>query len=121
MRAADRAARSFLLLGSIGFCSVQRKNRDFGTAQKEKSPLFEGFFHVFLPLFRFLKKKAIFFEKGLDKPNERVYNNKRRESGGTGRRARLRGVWFIRTGSSPVSRTKKERSIRFVLFLSITE
>ncbi len=28
------------------------------------------------------------------------------ESGGTGRRARLRGVWFYRTGSSPVSRTK---------------
>ena len=32
----------------------------------------------------------------------------RRESGGTGRRARLRGVWLHRTGSSPVSRTKKE-------------
>ena len=29
-----------------------------------------------------------------------------RESGGTGRRARLRGVWIHRTGSSPVSRTK---------------
>ena len=28
------------------------------------------------------------------------------ESGGTGRRARLRGVWFFHTGSSPVSRTK---------------
>ena len=28
------------------------------------------------------------------------------ESGGTGRRARLRGVWIHRTGSSPVSRTK---------------
>ena len=28
------------------------------------------------------------------------------ESGGTGRRARLRGVWLHRTGSSPVSRTK---------------
>ena len=27
-------------------------------------------------------------------------------SGGTGRRARLRGVWFYRTGSTPVSRTK---------------
>ncbi len=27
------------------------------------------------------------------------------ESGGTGRRARLRGVWIHRTGSSPVSRT----------------
>ena len=30
-----------------------------------------------------------------------------RESGGTGRRARLRGVWIYRTGSSPVSRTIK--------------
>ena len=29
------------------------------------------------------------------------------ESGGTGRRARLRGVWIHRTGSSPVSRTTK--------------
>ena len=29
-----------------------------------------------------------------------------RGSGGTGRRARLRGVWFYRTGSIPVSRTK---------------
>ena len=33
------------------------------------------------------------------------------ESGGTGRRARLRGVWLHRTGSSPVSRTKKSRSL----------
>ena len=30
------------------------------------------------------------------------------ESGGTGRRARLRGVWILRTGSSPVSRTTKK-------------
>ena len=34
------------------------------------------------------------------------------ESGGTGRRARLRGVWLHRTGSSPVSRTKQIR-VRF--------
>ena len=36
------------------------------------------------------------------------------ESGGTGRRARLRGVWASHTGSSPVSRTKKrtKRSLR---------
>ena len=31
------------------------------------------------------------------------------ESGGTGRRARLRGVWLHRTGSSPVSRTKTKK------------
>ena len=31
-------------------------------------------------------------------------------SGGTGRRARLRGVWFYRTGSIPVSRTNKKGS-----------
>ena len=31
--------------------------------------------------------------------------NAKRESGGTVRRARLRGVWLHRTGSSPVSRT----------------
>ena len=36
-----------------------------------------------------------------------------RESGGTGRRARLRGVWLHRTGSSPVSRTKKHTSVCF--------
>ncbi len=33
-----------------------------------------------------------------------------RESGGIGRRARLRGVWFYRTGSSPVSRTNSKLS-----------
>ena len=40
------------------------------------------------------------------------------ESGGTGRRARLRGVWLHRTGSSPVSRTKKASlTTCFFLFL----
>ena len=40
------------------------------------------------------------------------------ESGGTGRRARLRGVWIHRTGSSPVSRTKDrfERNGPFFAF-----
>ena len=33
--------------------------------------------------------------------------NELRESGGIGRRARLRGVCLRRTGSSPVSRTRK--------------
>ncbi len=36
-----------------------------------------------------------------------------RESGGTGRRARLRGVWFYRTGSSPVSRTNSRLLCKF--------
>ena len=42
---------------------------------------------------------------------------KKCESGGTGRRARLRGVWIHRTGSSPVSRTKDcfERNSPFFL------
>ena len=41
------------------------------------------------------------------------------ESGGTGRRARLRGVWIHRTGSSPVSRTKDcfERNSTFFFLL----
>ena len=34
-------------------------------------------------------------------------------SGGTGRRARLRGVWFYRTGSIPVSRTRKRLRIGY--------
>ena len=39
-------------------------------------------------------------------------------SGGTGRRARLRGVWFYRTGSIPVSRTnKKDSTSRRVFFV----
>ena len=33
------------------------------------------------------------------------------ESGGIGRRARLRGVWYPRTGSSPVSRTKNRLNL----------
>ena len=40
-----------------------------------------------------------------------------RESGGTGRRARLRGVWVIRTGSSPVSRTNKKGTFVYQKFL----
>ena len=43
------------------------------------------------------------------------------ESGGTGRRARLRGVWIHRTGSSPVSRTKDrfERNGPFFFFSNV--
>ena len=82
----------------------------------------------------FVKNKMIFkrkkfkkilknFKKGIDISDGIVYNGYRRrgwawmpptvsecESGGTGRRARLRGVWIHRTGSSPVSRTNKKRT-----------
>ena len=44
-----------------------------------------------------------------------------RGSGGTGRRARLRGVWFYRTGSIPVSRTRKQASNRLSAFLFVRE
>ena len=45
--------------------------------------------------------------------------NRLRGSGGTGRRARLRGVWFYHTGSTPVSRTNKKRpTSRWSLFVS---
>ncbi len=37
------------------------------------------------------------------------------ESGGIGRRARLRGVWLCHTGSIPVSRTKKQKASTIVL------
>ena len=37
------------------------------------------------------------------------------ESGGTGRRARLRGVWIHRTGSSPVSRTTVKQPLKAAL------
>ena len=40
------------------------------------------------------------------------------ESGGTGRRARLRGVWLHRTGSSPVSRTKNKRRFTVSCFFA---
>ena len=63
-----------------------------------------------------LKKSLKKLKKSLDKLKNCCYNmiralwesklNKTKcESGGTGRRARLRGVWFHRTGSIPVSRT----------------
>ena len=58
-----------------------------------------------------VEKKAKKLKLGIDFLKEMGYNNQRRrelcvcESGGTGRRARLRGVWFYHTGSSPVSRT----------------
>ena len=39
------------------------------------------------------------------------------ESGGIGRRARLRGVWLCHTGSIPVSRTIKKQAHRCLLFL----
>ena len=70
-----------------------------------------------------LKKKTVeknknIFEKPLDKSAIIVYNTIcSRESGGTGRRARLRGVWFIRTGSSPVSRTTKKGKSQDLPFL----
>ena len=60
-------------------------------------------------------------KKGIDISKKIVYNRTRRkemlegflgrlcESGGTGRRARLRGVWYHHTGSSPVSRTMTTR------------
>ena len=41
------------------------------------------------------------------------------ESGGTGRRARLRGVWIHRTGSSPVSRTKDRFERNGPFFFSV--
>ena len=50
-------------------------------------------------------------KKHLDKSFFFVYNNRACGSGGTGRRARLRGVWFYRTGSIPVSRTRKRLKI----------
>ena len=65
-----------------------------------------------------------FFAKSIDKRNTFVYNiiarRDLRGSGGTGRRARLRGVWFYRTGSIPVSRTKNtaEKVIFLQYFLS---
>ena len=56
------------------------------------------------------EKTSPFFAPFLVKPLDNlfffVYNSERScGSGGTGRRARLRGVWFYRTGSIPVSRT----------------
>ncbi len=58
-------------------------------------------------IYEFKRIKNI-LEKAIDKHKTLVYNvNCSRGSGGTGRRARLRGVWFYRTGSIPVSRTKK--------------
>ena len=64
------------------------------------------------PREKLIKKKS-FFKKAIDKPTLVMYNVRVAqatsvscESGGTGRRARLRGVWLHRTGSSPVSRTK---------------
>ena len=52
------------------------------------------------------KNKKYFLPKSIDKWERVVYNNECCcGSGGTGRRARLRGVWIHRTGSSPVSRT----------------
>ena len=84
----------------------------------------------------FLKKYKIFqkisknFKKPIDIFEDIVYNNIRRkgndlsetnkcESGGTGRRARLRGVWLHRTGSSPVSRTTKTCENRSFLFIGL--
>ena len=64
------------------------------------------------------KKFSKKFEKGIDisKKKSIIYmlptGQPICESGGTGRRARLRGVWLHRTGSSPVSRTKQTR-VRF--------
>ena len=52
-------------------------------------------------------KIFIIFRKTIDKRGGFVYNSQCCcGSGGTGRRARLRGVWFYRTGSTPVSRTR---------------
>ena len=49
-----------------------------------------------------------------------MYNSKCRcGSGGTGRRARLRGVWFYRTGSIPVSRTKRRGRVPWTLPLFV--
>ncbi len=44
------------------------------------------------------------------------------EGGGTGRRVRLRGVWLIRVGSSPILHTKNDRVYLgrfFVVFKNI--
>ena len=41
--------------------------------------------------------------------------------GGTGRRARVRGVWFSRMGSSPIIRTKKSRYTFVCLLFSFAE
>ena len=50
-----------------------------------------------------------------------MYNNKVScGSGGTGRRARLRGVWFYRTGSIPVSRTNKKRRVLVALLFLLS-
>ena len=46
---------------------------------------------------------------------------KKCESGGTGRRARLRGVWIHRTGSSPVSRTKDRFERNGPFFFALQE
>ena len=85
------------------------------------------FFWSFFPVFSPQKKTFKNFKKGIDIFFAIVYNSQRRkgnrlyettecESGGTGRRARLRGVWIHRTGSSPVSRTPKEHLFLQVLF-----
>ena len=58
-----------------------------------------------------LQIKTKNLKKHLDKSFFFVYNNRACGSGGTGRRARLRGVWFYRTGSIPVSRTRKRLRI----------
>ncbi len=42
-----------------------------------------------------------------------------RGCGGIGRRARLRGVWFIRMGSSPISRTKNRQGESLADFLTL--
>ena len=88
-------------------------------------------FLKFFPCFQLSKKTFNFFKKGIDIFFFIVYNSQRREgnspyetteceSGGTGRRARLRGVWIHRTGSSPVSRTTKEHLFSQVLFCFIS-
>ena len=63
--------------------------------------------------FEKILKKVLTFRKGwyiminvAGDELESLLLSEKSESGGTGRRARLRGVWIHRTGSSPVSRTK---------------
>ena len=70
-----------------------------------------------------IKKSQKISEKGIDISEKKciIYVLPTRqlicESGGTGRRARLRGVWLHRTGSSPVSRTKKSYHFDTTFFI----
>ncbi len=78
-------------------------------------------FPFFFPFVAENKKRKNLFEKRLTNENlSCIISFVQCESGGTGRRARLRGVWFYRTGSSPVSRTtKRTDAVASVFFVMV--